>query len=590
MDLFSFIHHVDPTKVRIGERQIEEGHVLLLDSNKGRVIPLIVRDDHGGQNDAIENRNEGSGGVGLENHSKGDDRAGQDDNIVVDDDVQAAVADKPKGTRKKRKAAIGASGSSLPPKKLREDHDTSMTTMPFVTSFVTLTPEREGGGHIDSVFKPNLRTQHQAERFVISSESSHHSSTNAADAEVTSIVRSAILTPPVMTADIAATLLLALLLLLFLGRVLSWLFRAFLQIPLLQVRSDRIPLVLLTLANVINDSALDDPETCLSAEVRLRSEHTFRERKKFERKYAKHTDLLKEKDAEIANSKSYLQLSFNELSIKAASLESQKDSLTDQVSVLETTCSGLHDQVSGYELFKEQYEVVQDEQVKMLNHRVVELNSELIGMEIGLAIDKEMHTGLVAGINHGKAKRGLDELESWKDACIADIMDSLCLDGPFAEILEVSRLQPAYEKLLLPIHRKEDNAIIRETSLSDSLNVVHDRVQKVKEGALSHRLFISEAMGPLLDPLSSKNLVGKASTSGVPATVAITTSLSVSVLTASVSSIPPISVADYKVLNTEPQAEASHYPKIIFEQKTLETSPEHPATSTGLARPLTYMS
>nr|GFA62291.1 hypothetical protein [Tanacetum cinerariifolium] len=245
-----------------------------------------------------------------------------------------------------------------------------------------------------------------------------------------------------------------------------------------------------------------------------------------------------------------------------------------------------------------------------------------LGMEIGLSIDKEMHTGLVAGIDHGKAKRGLAEvapydssveeryvfvvlalrnldfnflsqLESWKDACIADIMDSLRLDGPFAEILEVSRLQPAYEKLLLPIHRKEDNAIIRETSLSDSLNVVHDRVQKVKEGALSHRLFISEAMGPLLDPLSSKNLVGKASTSGVPATVAITT-----VLTASVSSIPPISVADYKVLNTEPQAEASHYPKIIFEQKTLETSPKHPATTvacdlfgaivcTGLARPLT---
>nr|GFB66787.1 hypothetical protein [Tanacetum cinerariifolium] len=146
MDLFAFIHHVDPTKVWIGERQIEEGHVLLLDSNKGRVILLIVRDDHGGQNDDIENCNEGSGGVGLENHSKGDDCAGQDDNIVVDDDVQAA--------------------------------------------------------------------------------------------------------------------------------------------------------------NVINDYSLDDPETCLSAEVRLRSEHTFRERKKFERKCAKHTDLLKEKDAEITSSKS----------------------------------------------------------------------------------------------------------------------------------------------------------------------------------------------------------------------------------------------------------------------------------------------
>nr|GEX73751.1 hypothetical protein [Tanacetum cinerariifolium] len=46
-----------------------------------------------------------------------------------------------------------------------------------------------------------------------------------------------------------------------------------------------------------------------------------------------------------------------------------------------------------------------------------------------------------------------------------------------------------------------------------------------------------------------------------------------------VSSIPPISVADYEVLNAEPQAVASHSPKIIFEQETLETSLKHPTTS-----------
>ncbi|GKB95400.1 hypothetical protein Tco_0981537, partial [Tanacetum coccineum] len=46
-------------------------------------------------------------------------------NIVVNDDIQAAVASKPKRTRKKRKAASGASGSNLPPKKGREDHGAS---------------------------------------------------------------------------------------------------------------------------------------------------------------------------------------------------------------------------------------------------------------------------------------------------------------------------------------------------------------------------------------------------------------------------------------------------------------------------------
>ncbi|GJV96247.1 hypothetical protein Tco_1547824 [Tanacetum coccineum] len=171
------------------------------------------------------------------------------------------------------------------------------------------------------------------------------------------------------------------------------------------------------------------------------------------------------------------------------------------------------------------------------------------------------------------------KLESQKDANIACIMDSLRLEDPSVETPKVSQLQPAYEQLLLPIHRKEDNAIIGETSLSDSLNVFHDRVQKVKECALSHRLSIPEAMGPLDDPLSSENLVGKSSTSGVPTTATTTTALSVSVTAANVSSILPISVDDYEVLNAEPQAEASRSLKIIFEQETLETSPEHPTTS-----------
>ncbi|GKE06408.1 hypothetical protein Tco_1398426, partial [Tanacetum coccineum] len=164
-----------------------------------------------------------------------------------------------------------------------------------------------------------------------------------------------------------------------------------------------------------------------------------------------------------------------------------------------------------------------------------------------------------------------------KDASIACIMDSLRLEGSYAETPEVSWLQPACEQLLLHIHWKEDNAIIGETSLSDSLNVVYDRVQKVKEGALSHCLSISEAMGPLVDPLSSENFVGGASTSSVP--TATTTVLSVLEITANVSSIPPISVADYEVLNAKPWAEASHSPNIIFEQETLETLPEHLTTS-----------
>ncbi|GJX97264.1 integrase [Tanacetum coccineum] len=239
-----------------------------------------------------------------------------------------------------------------------------------------------------------------------------------------------------------------------------------------------------------------------------------------------------------------------------------------------------------------------DKPMIVLEHN--EINKELSAEEISSKILKNLKetaeaylgtkdtdamitTGLVAGIDHGKARRGLAEvaaydpsveeryvsvvlplcdldfnflsqLESHKDASIASIMESLHFDGPSAETPEVSRLQPAYEQLLLPIYQKEDNAVIGETSLSDSLNVVHDCVQKVKE-------------------------VGEASTSRVPATAATTIALSASITTANVSSVPPILVADYEVLNAKPQPKASHSPKIIFEEETLETSPEHPMTS-----------
>ncbi|GKG53977.1 hypothetical protein Tco_0557500, partial [Tanacetum coccineum] len=72
---------------------------------------------------------------------------------------------------------------------------------------------------------------------------------------------------------------------------------------------------------------------------------------------------------------------------------------------------------------------------------------------------------------------------------------------------------------MLPIHRPEDQVVIGETSLSFSLDMVHSRVQRIQEDAASQHLSISEAMIPLIKPLSAKNLVGEASTSRVPAMV-----------------------------------------------------------------------
>nr|GEU75451.1 hypothetical protein [Tanacetum cinerariifolium] len=431
MDLFASIRHADPIKVRIGEKQIKEGHIPLLDSTKGRVIPI----------------------------------AGEDD--------QAAATDKPEGKRKKRRATGGASGSNHPLKKLREDHDTSgnvsantgrkslvaiqvllkrstlnaeigvmeAATKPFVASSMTPIEEHKAGGDNLSIVRPNLCTPHPSERFVISLDSSHHSSENAIDAEVASFVRSTILPPHVMTAVVTTTVII--------GAYFTLVYKA--------GTGPAIHIYQSPFTDSISIGAVW-PDV-------------------------------------------------------AASLESQRDGLTDQVSSLKTICSGLRDQVSG---------VLSSLPDHHSWSQWIIGYAAAFGAVISLAIDKARYVFAVLAFRDLYFDL-LPQLESQKDASIADIMNSLHLEGPFAEILMAIWLQSIYEHLLLPIYQKEDN---------------------LKDGVVSHRLSISNAMGALVDPLSSENIIGKASTLGVPTTTATTTALSISITATNVSSISPISVAD----------------------------------------------
>ncbi|GJW09835.1 hypothetical protein Tco_1575662 [Tanacetum coccineum] len=203
MDLFTFIQHADPTKVRIREREVREGEVLLLELTRGRVISLAGVNDQGdadvqGVGDDIVNQGNDDGTTTDHAEQSGPVVQIEGIDIEVDAKTQALVADKPKKVRK-RKTTDGASGSGLPPKRLREDHSTfgdasastagkslaalqdlldkstlaagigvpAAATVPFVTSSVTPTPEHECGGHADSVSTTNLRTKHPAERSIV---------------------------------------------------------------------------------------------------------------------------------------------------------------------------------------------------------------------------------------------------------------------------------------------------------------------------------------------------------------------------------------------------------------------------------------
>ncbi|GJZ83294.1 hypothetical protein Tco_0648467 [Tanacetum coccineum] len=665
MDLFAFFYHADPTKVRIGEREVGEGEVMLLQLTRGRVVPLAGVNDHEQERKCHCCQRCSIGGI----------------DIMADDEAQAIVAGKPKKVRKKRKAADGAGGSGLPPKKLKEDHgasrdvgastagkyidalqgllDSSLlsmevgvtvaATVPFVTSSMTLTPEREGGGHTKYVTWPNLYD------------------------EVTSVIRSSMPPPSVLTTVVATTIIVdatsAPTPRACTEPVPHSIFRdsaslseanqdvagpshpagTKLSADLLFVSQDvdleTLRQTYIPKWNVTSDSNLDDPDicrgvidhlaplvlfsqlrsmdyeqlfiefnveaarqTCLSSEVRLQLKHELRGWKRRLRSqrqsvFAIKLPLLRPKEVARASEMkglkdrnaalegqdlSNLKLSCDELSIKASSLEFEKDKLVDQVSKLKGTCSELCDEVSGYKLFKEQIKAVRDVQVKVLSDRVAELDANLMGMAlyldeefyhqylaalggaIGCAIDKGMQGELAVDIDHGKAGRCLTDdaaydpsaeanyifavsalravkfpllaqLESHKDVNIGEIMGLLHLEGPAAEALEASQLQPSPEQLMLPIQCLEDQV-------------------RLKGNDASQQLSIYATLVPLIEPLSAENLVGEGSTFGVPVT-ATTTALSTTFIHASI--VPQVSAVDHKASGAGPSTEVPSSSKIM---------------------------
>ncbi|GJV01529.1 hypothetical protein Tco_1335098 [Tanacetum coccineum] len=217
MGMLSFIQTADPTKVRVGERQRAKDEPKWLDTTVGHVVPLlpIAPARAKSELDASVDRLFDKGGSGNL-AEQGDSASG---GHVV-------------GILKRKTIVSDAGGPSHPPKKLREDHETligpsvagksisalqrllaravlnpevgivALPTLPFITSSVSVTPERESEDQTDSMARANLRTITAPPRFVISSDSSHHSGANIAEAEVDSFARPSI---PLMTVATTVT-------------------------------------------------------------------------------------------------------------------------------------------------------------------------------------------------------------------------------------------------------------------------------------------------------------------------------------------------------------------------------------------------
>ncbi|GJY77752.1 hypothetical protein Tco_0483553 [Tanacetum coccineum] len=233
MDLNAFIRTADPRKVRIVERPRAENESPIVTVAKHRTVTLLptsVVRTSGELSASVEREFVGDASVGGGGDQGFDSAVGQE---IVEPSVPVAAsaeATVPKPQRSKKKRVIydseGLPVAPHPPKRLRTDYGTAggsatggkslsalnrllqdslltveqgvpaLPTLPFITSSVTASPLEEGGDRTDSVTGPSLRTIGPSVRFVVLSDSSHHSGANSTGPEVDSLVRS---TAPIMT-------------------------------------------------------------------------------------------------------------------------------------------------------------------------------------------------------------------------------------------------------------------------------------------------------------------------------------------------------------------------------------------------------
>ncbi|GKA47297.1 hypothetical protein Tco_0740180 [Tanacetum coccineum] len=128
MDLSAFIHVVDPTKVKIVEREHAEGEKKLLDSTIGRVVPLLPITPARSESDleaSVDKLFDEGGNTDQGDSAAGSSHHAEIEPVTVAEDIAVVTAGRPKRQCKKRSAVTDASGSSHPPKKLRGGHGTS---------------------------------------------------------------------------------------------------------------------------------------------------------------------------------------------------------------------------------------------------------------------------------------------------------------------------------------------------------------------------------------------------------------------------------------------------------------------------------
>ncbi|GKD87653.1 hypothetical protein Tco_1358807, partial [Tanacetum coccineum] len=656
MDLLAFIRIADPTKVKVGERQHAEDEPKLLDSTIGRVVPLLpvalnrpeseleTRVDRlfeeGGSGNQTEQGNSTGGGQGA------DIQLVSEATYIVVEDVAPL---QPRRQRKQKTVVVDVGESSHPAKKLREDHETpsrtsvggksmsavqqllvgavlnadvrgeAIPTLPFVTSSVSTTPEREGGDHTDSVAGTNLRTVSAPQRFVISSDSSHHFGANVAEAEVDSLVRSSV---PIMTAVTTVTSTVDPALTakektakpspfvtgsslagrneLITGGFSDLTGSDFLVggiriviDPDTDIQKVYLPQFFASIRGMEHDQLFTEFNVGAARQMSLSAEEVkaaeairlHAEASKFEaveKSLQDEVQALKEHNTSLEKERDALDVKVTELETSAVGkdreltdlnaqltfVKSHNDKLVDQVHELEMSSSRLQEKLSrwllthGLKLFL----------VKCLNSS--EYLTDL-GAAISCAIEKGMQDGLAAGINHGMKGRSLADVAAYNPSAGADYNSSLqeLCEVDFSLLAELKSHKDASIEDIMSLLRLE-SPLVDVPGMGD----LQPDIEQLKVSI--HRSEDHVVLGET--SLSFALSVSHSRVERIRANIAAEQSalLALSTTFASANSIPPNTVDDFEIVHVDSQESSQGNVQgdtamVEFEKEDLNTTPEH---------------
>nr|GEW95429.1 transposase (putative), gypsy type [Tanacetum cinerariifolium] len=603
MDLLAFIQTADPTKVRVTERKHAEDKPRLLESNVERVVPLLLI---------------------------APTRASNELEASVD-----KLFDEGASARKRKTAIADAGGPFHPLKKLREDFGAlggastigkSMSavqslftgavldaeargepipTLPFVTSSVSATSEREDKSLTDFVPGLNLQTIGAPQRSSTPAMATVTTVTAAIDADV-----------PAARAPVVPSLF---------GVGSSSI-----------GRTDSVPGGFYDVSGsdflIGGIHTVVDPDSDLQKVYVLRwsaingfglddSQPHIREKRKLRAVIDEQAELLKTKNGEIESLKAQLLLKEAEaakairLQAEVFKFESAEQSLWSEVGgfkrlerclrereknelgvkvtdlstsvrVREQEVADLDAQVTAVKL-KNDNLVGQDEKLEEVNEKFDKLCADFVDMAlhqeekfyphllttisgrqwlltygielavakfpnsteylsalgsvISKAVEKGMQEGLSARITHGAEGRQLADVAAYNPSAEADYL------------LGLTKSQHHINQLMVPIHHSPDQRVIGASALSLSLEISHSRVKKMRENIANHVSALRGVFVPLSEPLSATALEGMEGTFGSTPDAAATLSTTF----VSASTIPSISTDDYEVAHVDGQGSAT---------------------------------